>query len=70
METALLLPVNLGSFPRIARYHDLRALPEQLRFNLPFLPAATCFFTVQLILLLKKVNSCHSSLVSLGLLVI
>jgi hypothetical protein len=29
ISCAPLLPVNLGSFPRIARCHDLRALPEQ-----------------------------------------
>jgi hypothetical protein len=29
ISCAPLLPVNLGSLPRIARCHDLRALPEQ-----------------------------------------
>jgi hypothetical protein len=38
---APLLPVNLGSLPRIAQCHDLRALPEQ-RLRCFFSPVLRC----------------------------
>jgi hypothetical protein len=41
ISCAPLLPVNLGSLPRIAQCHDLRALPEQ-RLRCFFSPVLRC----------------------------